>query len=363
MPDFIPGLQLSEHFYHEAVQPIIVEKFPALRHTAALLGSGSEVLGFDTPMSTDHNWGPRLILFLTEVDYSLSRDEIHETLRRRLPTTFRGYQTNFSSPNPNDSGVRLQETAKDGLVNHFVDITTVGRFFRGALNVDPFAELEANDWLTFSSQRLRAVTAGKVYHDDLDLNATRQKFSFYPHDVWLYLLAAGWTRISQEEPFVGRTGFVGDDIGSQIITTKLVRDVMRLCFLMERQYAPYPKWFGTAFSRLACAEQLTPLLRAAMLGENWQEREEHLSRIYTALAEKHNALSITEALPTQVSSFHDRPFQVIHGDVFADAIRGRIIDETVKRISVQIGSIDQFSDSTDLLDNIGLRDKLKTLYQ
>ena len=30
----------------------------------------------------------------------------------------------------------------------------------------------------------------------------------------------------------------------------LVRDVMRLAFLIERQYAPYAKWFGTGFARL-----------------------------------------------------------------------------------------------------------------
>lgn len=34
---------------------------------------------------------------------------------------------------------------------------------------------------------------------------------------------------------------------------------MRLCFLMEKQYAPYPKWFGTAFAQLDCAERLLPV--------------------------------------------------------------------------------------------------------
>ena len=33
---------------------------------------------------------------------------------------------------------------------------------------------------------------------------------------------------------------------------------MRLAFLMERQYAPYAKWLGPAFARLACAPRLTP---------------------------------------------------------------------------------------------------------
>jgi hypothetical protein len=33
-------------------------------HAAALLDSGSEVLGFDDAMSTDHHWGPRVLLLL-----------------------------------------------------------------------------------------------------------------------------------------------------------------------------------------------------------------------------------------------------------------------------------------------------------
>ena len=59
MPEFIPGLQLSELFYQEAVKPILQAVFPHLVYSAALIGPGSEVLGYDTPQSMDHNWGPK----------------------------------------------------------------------------------------------------------------------------------------------------------------------------------------------------------------------------------------------------------------------------------------------------------------
>lgn len=35
---------------------------------------------------------------------------------------------------------------------------------------------------------------------------------------------------------------------------------MRLAMLVERRYAPYPKWFGTAFARLPCAPELRETL-------------------------------------------------------------------------------------------------------
>jgi hypothetical protein len=141
-----------------------------------------------------------------------------------------------------------------------------------------------------------------------------------------------------------------------------VRDIMRLCFLIERQYAPYPKWFGTAFARLQCAPCLLPILREVNQSADWQTREKHLAQAYSILAEMHNALQITEPLPTQVSPYFGRPFQVIHGDQFATAIQAAIQDEAVKRIPVNIGSVDQFSDSTDLLENSALRQRLKALY-
>ena len=95
MPDFIPGLELSRLFYVEAVKPILDAQFPDLRYDAALIGYGSEVLGFDTPMSRDHSWGPRLRLFLSADDLAHDGAAVDQALRRGLPHSFRGYPTSF----------------------------------------------------------------------------------------------------------------------------------------------------------------------------------------------------------------------------------------------------------------------------
>lgn len=65
-PSFIPGVELYHRFYWEAVRPVLDTEFPGLRHSAALIGPGSEVLGFDTPVWTDHHWGSRAMLFLED---------------------------------------------------------------------------------------------------------------------------------------------------------------------------------------------------------------------------------------------------------------------------------------------------------
>ena len=65
---------------------------------------------------------------------------------------------------------------------------------------------------------------------------------------------------------------------------------------MERQYAPYPKWFGTAFMRLNPGPELSPILRQALRAETYQERGEALAEAYEYLAVKHNALAITKPI-------------------------------------------------------------------
>jgi Domain of unknown function (DUF4037) len=357
---FIPGLKLSQMLYDQAVQPILAAHFPRLVYSAAHLGAGSDVLGFDTPRSTDHGWGPKLGLFVSEADYVEHKETIVRTFSEHLPYEIGGYPTNFAAST--DGG--WMQPISSGPINHGVQVSTVRRFFAEYLNLDPYAELSATDWLLLPQQLLRTIVAGRVFHDGLgELEPVRARFHYYPRDVWLYLLASQWRRIDQDEPFMGRCGDVGDDLGSRLVAARLVRDLMRLCFLMERTYIPYSKWFGTAFARLECAAELAPIFERVLQAEDWKAREEHLSQAYEKVARMHNALEITEPLPTQVSTFFDRPYLVIHSGDFVDAIRAAIADEEVKRLPVHLGSIDQFVDSTDVLGYHRRSERLRAMYK
>jgi len=88
MSRFVSGAELSRRLYEEVVQPILSARFPHLPHSAALLGRGSEVLGFDDEMSTDHDWKPRVLLFIAEEDEPRHGADVRETLHRELPPTF-----------------------------------------------------------------------------------------------------------------------------------------------------------------------------------------------------------------------------------------------------------------------------------
>jgi hypothetical protein len=314
----------------------------------------------------DHDWRPAVLIFLRDEDFHLA-ESIHSLMSYSLPHLFYGYPTH-SVPAPDEpEGTSVMQSTTEYPIEHSVWALTLRRFLWHHLRWDIDQPLAAADWLTMPSQVLRGITSGAVYHDGVgELTRLRQQLAWYPLDVWLYLLAAGWQRIENEEHLMGRTGDVGDELGSSIIGARLVRDLMNLCFLMEKQYAPYPKWFGSAFKQLKCAAELTPLLWCVQRAETWQQREAALSQADSEVARMHNALGITAHLPETVSNFRPtRPFQVIHGDVFANAIVAQIQDEALKRIArlPLIGSIDQVSDSSELRSEILWREKLLTLYQ
>jgi hypothetical protein len=360
MAEFIKGLVLSQLFFEEGVRPVMARHFPNLAYATARLDGGSDVLGFDTPRSMDHDWGPRLTLFLTETDFDELRPAIDQALRQDLPLTIQGLPTNFSY---HEDGSAVMSAIFKGPVNHYVNITTTRRFFLHYLAYDPVRLPELVEWLTFPQQRLRTVASGRVFHDQLgQLQTIRDRLAYYPHDLWLYLLANQWGRIAQEEHFVGRAGHVGDDIGSRLLAGRLIRDLIILCFLMERQYYPYVKWMGTAFGQLACAEKLQPVFERVLRAADWPAREAQLSAAYQIVAQMHNDLRITAVLPTEVTQFYSRPYLVLHADRFAEALRAIIADPAVRALPSNLGSIDQFVDSTDVLSYPEWFSRLRPLY-
>lgn len=335
-PDFVPGLRLAREFYATVVRPLLAERFPRLPHAAALLGPGSEVLGFDSQRSTDHDWGPRLQVFLGDSDASRYAAPVTATLASRLPASFRGYPVAF--PVTRESG---------GSARHRVQVTGLGPWLTALLGFDPRHAVTVPDWLATPAQRLAEFTAGEVFHDGPgELSRARGNLAWYPHDVWLHLLACQWQRLAQEEPFPGRCAEAGDDLGSVIVTARLARDLIRLCLLMHRRYPPYSKWLGTAVARVPDGSALTASLTGAISAGAWPAREQHLGEAYATVAALHNVLGLTPPLDPATRPFYDRPYQVIGAGRFTAALRAAITDPAVRRLPVT-GAVDQFIDSTD----------------
>lgn len=338
---FTPAAELSGAFYAEVVRPLL----KGHQHSAALLGWGSDVLGYDTERSTDHGWGPRLLVFVDDAD---AIEEIESLLGARLPERFRGWPVRY--------GWDAVETT------HHVTVTTLPTWLVDQLGVDATAGMTTLDWLLAPQQRLLGVVAGQVYADDSGaLRDVRHALSWYPDQVWRWLLACQWRRVAQEEAFVARTAEVGDEAGSAVTAARLVRDLMRLTLLLDRRYAPYQKWLGTAFARRRHPDALPRYLVETLHARDVTGRGSALAESYTALARRHNAARLTDPLDVAIRDYHRRPARVLMADRFAEACLATVTDPMLSALPL-IGAVDQAVDSTDILSEPRLCRRLAGLY-
>lgn len=295
------GADLSRAFYERAVAPLL----DGVPHAAGRLGQGSDVLGLDDDMSRDHDWGCRLTVLVED-----GAADLDARLERDLPAELDGHPVRFAT-----------SWKPEG---HQVWVSTVDDFARRHLGVIPH---DAIDWLLLTGQSVLEVIAGPVFHDDIgDLTALRTKLRWYPEDVEQYVVASQWKRIDQELPFIGRTRDRGDEIGCRVLTHRLARDVMHLSLLLERQWSPYSKWFGTAYGR----------------------------RGHDLDSENSICAALDELAGTRVTvRFHDRPFRAIDPSFLAALPNGL-------PLPVGIGSVEQWCDNVDVM---GRRAALRSAYE
>jgi hypothetical protein len=339
--EFTSGQRLNADFYAGVVAPLV----GAVPHAAALLGTGSDVLGYDSERSTDHGWGPRLTVFVDPADVA----GVGVVIDRGLPATFAGWPVRYGW---------------DGTpVSHHVTVTSVGSWVTAQLGVDATRPLSAVDWLLIPQQKLLEVVGGALYRDDRgEVTSLRHRLSWYPEDVWLWMLAAQWRRVAQEEAFVGRTAEAGDDLGSRLLVARLARDLIHLWFLLSRCYRPYSKWLGTAFHALPDSAPLGRLLASALGAADHPARESALCSAYESVARRHNELALTRPVDPMVRSFYNRPYRVLMADRFAEACREAVAEPALRALPL-VGSVDQVADSTDVLSYPERSRVLEALYR
>ena len=356
MNEFIKGLDLCEGFFFYKAKPILEKYYPNLKYTAGLIGYGSDVLGYDDTVSTDHMWGPRFYMFLEEENIYL-KDEIFKTLSAHLPYTYKGFSVNFTKPDLNDNGVQHPEFINEGNVNPLIFIQTFSDYLVEQLGTDDLDNIKPLDWLVFSEHRLLSLVSGKLFIDGLNIADEINKIKYYPKDVKLYLIASNWDIIASEQAFVKRCGNVGDDIGSRIICARIAERLMRLCFLYKETYAPYSKWFGTAFNNLDIDDNIKQLISKALSADNLHKRESYLVKAQKAVAEMHNASGLTEPVDCTIETYFGRDIKVIFADKFSEATANKLKGTVFEKVSLigtfsQIGGLSEFSDDQENYNRI-----------
>ena len=360
---FVPGHRLSRALYEGYVAPALASRLPGLRYAAALVGHGSDVLGFDSARSTDHDWGPRLQVVVADHDLAGQSGAMLEAIDEALPETVLGVSVDLPGATklPGDDETHHNS---QGERRHGVTVTSVTRLQRDLLGTeDQPRRWDHTRWLTTPRQSLLEFTAGPAFRDDTgELSAARDALAWYPRDVWLYVMSGRWQRIAQLESFVGRSAEAGDDLGSRLLAGQIAGDIMHLALLQRRTYAPYPKWLGSSFARHEEDDGLATDLTRVVAADTAEARQKALVGTLVELSHRHDLLDVTAPMLSRAEPFFGRPYPVIWSERIARALHEAIRPPLRESLPFGLGGIDELTDGTDALKNIHLRRAIAATY-
>jgi hypothetical protein len=98
----------------------------------------------------------------------------------------------------------------------------VQQYFLDQLGLDVSVAWDAYDWVSLSEQRLCAMTAGAVFHDELDLEKVRLRARLLSQRRLAVLVACRLVAGAPGDESCGRAGYAGDELGSALIASEIV---------------------------------------------------------------------------------------------------------------------------------------------
>jgi len=288
---FRSGLEISKEFISNLLLPLLQDTLPEFydRLSVAVVGTGSDVLGFDDEISRDHHWGPRAnVMFLRE-DCERIQQPLQTVLNEKLPDSYQGCE------------VRANVGNLTG-----VCVCAVEDFFQRFLGTDELPQQEI-DWLALCEVDLFHVTAGQVVYDGTgELTRRRAALSYYPDNVWKKRIADWCMYVTgRDAPYnLHRMSKRDDDLTCTIYFSLCLKRLMELCFTLNRQYAPYTKWLNWSFRSLPhYADRLAPLIDDALATTDWNRRVRVLIEANYVIADALADLNLTE--PPRRREFDD----------------------------------------------------------
>ncbi len=245
------GLELAERFFNEYGKDLI----KGVEHLVAvgLIGSGSECLGYDDEISTDHDFEPAFTVFLPSEDI-LDRKTAFELERSyaRLPKEFLGFKRSPLSP--------------VGGIRH--GVIRLAEFFIEKVGCAE-GKLDLDGWFSLPEHALLEATNGKVFFDGRgELSEIRKGLSYLPEEIRLKKLAGKLLLMGQSGQYnYQRLIKRGDTAAARLASFEFVKSSLHAIFLLNKAYLPYYKWQFRALRELPYLAYLSEPLEKILSGD------------------------------------------------------------------------------------------------
>ncbi len=260
------GLELSRRYWEEVCLPAIKGRFPDRlgRLAAGLVGDGSECYGFDDEYSQDHDFGPRVMIWLCKDDYGAFGNELQKALDG-LSRDFLGYKGVNKS---------LYGDGREG-------VFPIGGFYRRFIGLDrPPETLE--QWRSIPEVNLSIATNGAVFYDGPgEFTAFRARLlSGYPYELRLKKIAARCMSAAQSGQYnYPRSARRGDIVAAHMAASEFISSSISLIYLLNNRYRPFYKWMHRGLLELPllgveCYEPYVRLASARGFSEGIEAIEE-----------------------------------------------------------------------------------------
>ena len=232
------GLELSRAYFETFGLPMLKEQFQEIlpKICAGLLGSGSEVLGFDDETSEDHDFEPGFCLLLPGEEIVDRRTAfLLERAYAKLPKEFMGYHRSLMQP---------VGGARHGVIR-------ISEFFEEKTG-SPDGILTLGQWMDLPEQSLAEATAGEIFFDGFgEVTKIRERLQYYPEAVRLKKLAGELLIMAQSGQYnYTRCLQHGEKGAAQLAAIEFAKSTMHTIFLLNRVYQPYYKWGFRAMRQL-----------------------------------------------------------------------------------------------------------------
>ena len=256
------GLELSRAYFESHGLPMLKEQFSEVMPflSAGLVGSGSEVLGYDDEISEDHDFEPGFCMLLPGEDIIDRRTAfLLERAYAKLPKEFMGYQRSMIGP---------VGGARHGVLR-------MDEFFQEKIG-SPDGILSVGQWMSLPEQTLAEVTGGEVFFDGLgEVTKIRERLKYYPEDIRLKKLAGELLIMAQSGQYnYQRCLKHGEKGAAQLAAIEFAKSTMHTVFLLNRVYEPYYKWSFRAMRELSLLSLEAELLEYLITTDNEKEMAE-----------------------------------------------------------------------------------------